>query len=37
MVHDTLSAAMGAALEVASKFGGAAVKEVGYDAVLIRV
>ena len=36
MIRNTLSAAMGAALKVAAKFGGAAVKEVGYDPVLIR-
>jgi hypothetical protein len=35
MVHDTLSPAVGAALEVAAKFGGTAVKELGYDTVLI--
>jgi hypothetical protein len=35
MIHNTLSPAMGAALKVASKFGGAAVKQVGDDAVLI--
>jgi hypothetical protein len=36
MIHNTLSPAMGTALKVASKFGGATVKEVGYDPVLIR-
>ena len=36
MIHDALSATMVAALDVAAKFGGAAVKQVGYDPVLIR-
>jgi len=35
MVEDTLSAAVGAALDVAAQGGGAAVKEVGYDPVVI--
>jgi hypothetical protein len=36
MIHDTLSATMVATLDVAAKLGGAAVKQVGYDTVLIR-
>ena len=36
MILDALSPAMGAAVEVPSQRGGAAVKEVGYDSVLIR-
>ena len=35
MVEDTLCAAVGAALDVAAQGGGAAVKEVGYDPVVI--
>ncbi len=35
MVEDTLCAAVGASLDVASQGGGAAVKEVGDDPVLI--
>ena len=35
MVEDTLGAAVGAALDVASQDGGAAVKEMGDDPVLI--
>ncbi len=36
VIEDTLSAAVGTALDVASQGGGAAVKEVGDDPVLIR-
>ena len=36
MVKDTLCATVGAALDVASQGGGAAVKEVGDNPVLIR-
>ncbi len=35
MIEDTLCAAVGAALDVASQGGGAAMKEVGDDPVLI--
>jgi hypothetical protein len=35
MIEDTLSAAVGAALDVATQGGGTAVKEVGDDPVLI--
>jgi hypothetical protein len=36
MIPDALSPAVGAAMKVASQRGGTAVKEMGYDAVLIR-
>jgi hypothetical protein len=36
VIEDTLSAAVGAALDVATQGGGTAVKEVGDDPVLIR-
>ncbi len=35
MISDTLSPAVVAAMKVASQIGGAAVKEVRYDSVLI--
>jgi hypothetical protein len=35
VISDTLSTAVVAAMEVTSQVGGAAVKQVGYDAVLI--
>jgi len=35
MISDTLSSAVVAAMKVASQIGGAAVKEVRYDSVLI--
>jgi len=36
VIPDTLSPAVVAAMKVTTQIGGAAVKEVGYDAVLIR-
>jgi hypothetical protein len=36
MIHDTLSTTVIAAIHMAAKFDGAAVKQVGYDPMLIR-